>query len=796
MFFKTYWVLGQNARNLKYIKQYNNSFAKYIADSKLRTKEFLWNKWIWVPETFFVIKNHKELEWIDLWILNPPFVVKPNNWFWWKGILIFDKIDSVWNYITNTWEVFSKVRLIKHFSEILDWFYSLSWTRDRVLVEQKLEIDTSVELLWKYWLPDIRLVVFNMTPIMAMIRIPTKESWGKANLHSWACWAWIDIWTWKVTYITQHDKIIKSVPWIWDIRWMTIPHWEEVLTMWVALQKHTSIWYLACDIVLDSVRWPLLLEVNIRPWLNLQIANRAPLHDRLKKVEWISVSSVEKWVRLWKDLFGWDLEEKVKNITWKKILWAREFVSFLHNEKEYSYISTIQISQTSSFIDREFLVEIFKIPENQIWTSIIFQTRILWEDREIKFSVKSLDWVNIILWKNALKWFYIDPFKYKKWDLPENDSVKMVESKNILIRQNYETQLNKIDKALIAIDKKLTILNKITPNNLFEEKIKFTTSRGQYIPQLKYDPINIDFEKLKEDLNKVDIWEIPMSPIFKRKKDEIYNKIMFFEAFSEWDCNAMQDYSTRLFWNITQENLDYSFNILESSDKIDDEKEFLDFSEIHSMVKKFNHIYWINLKLVEENIASRFAISWDKIKIRPMAEVWKRELRSIIAHEIEGHYLKKVNWKMQDYKILRYWTAWYISDEEWVAIYNQNRFLTNKDRKFYNIFDWYIRLNVALSSNYGEFLEFLKNRYNEDYSKIFNYILRLKRWMPSFDSNWVFMKDVVYVNGYINVKNFLDNWWNLKDLYLWKIWIIDLKDLYNDDFPIVPKEWMVYPLFM
>lgn len=796
MFFKTYWILGQNARNLNYIKPFNNSFAKYIADSKLRTKEFLSSKWIGVPETFFIIKSHKELDNIDLGILNPPFVVKPNAWFWGKGILIFDKVDSVWNFITNDSRVFSKKDLVKHFSEILDWFYSLSWTRDKVIVEQKIELETSIDLLWKYWLPDIRLIVFNMTPVMAMLRIPTKESGWKANLHSWACWAWIDIGSGKITYLTQHDKIIKSVPWLWDIRWMTLPYWEDILTMWVALQKHTSIWYLACDIVLDKERWPLLLEVNIRPWLNLQIANKAPLLTRLKKLEWITVTSVEKWVRLWKDLFGGDLEEKVKNITWKKILGPKEFLSFVYNEKKFQYISSIQLTKAGSIIDRSFLRDVIKMPEDEIVKSVTFDCELLGEKKEIKFAVKDLDGVNIILWKNSLKWFYIDPFKYKKWDMPESQEVVRYDSRNILIRQNYESQIQKIDKALVSIDKKLVILKRITPINLFEEKLKFQSSKWEYVPTFKYNPIDLNIDDLRSDLKKIDIWDIPYASIYKRKKDEINNKLDFFSAFISWDDKGVLNYSRKIFWDVSSENLDRVRWKLMNLSKVEREKEFVSFQEIRSMINKFNHIYWINLKLSEENITSRFLISGDVVKIRPMAEVGKRELRSIIAHEIEWHYLKRVNGKKFPYKILSSWTAWYIADEEGVAIYNQNRFLSKNDKKYYSIYRGYVTLNNSLNMPYDKFLESILERYWEDYWRVFNVISRLKRWTSWFDSEGVFMKDVVYVNWYFNVLDFLEGWGNLKELYIWKVWIIDLKDFNNEDFPLRKPSDLSYPLFL
>lgn len=353
-FFKKYGLLWQNARNLQYIKWSDFAISKKLADSKLKTKEFLKSKWVSVPETLVIVKKHEEINNEMIEKLEIPFVVKPNNWYWWKWILIFEKKDALWNFITKDWDVYSKNKLFSHLAYILDGFFSLSWLRDRVLIEKKISLDPQIELLGKYGLPDIRVIVYNMVPVMAMLRVPTKESWWKGNLHAWACWVWIDIWTGKLTFISKKWKIVKSIPWIWDIRWIKLPFWDDVLRIAVSVQKHTKIKFLWCDIVLDKEFWPLLLEMNVRPWLEIQVVNRTPLKTRLEKVYWISVNSVSKWVRLWRDIFSWDIEEKIKSITWKQILWTKEYINIFNENKDYKYLANIRVSQNSSYINKTF----------------------------------------------------------------------------------------------------------------------------------------------------------------------------------------------------------------------------------------------------------------------------------------------------------------------------------------------------------------------------------------------------------------------------------------------------------
>ncbi len=776
MFLKNYGLLWQNARNLNYIKGSNFAVARKMADSKLKTKEFLKSKWVSVPETLYIIKKYKDINSEILEKLEPPFVVKPNNWYGWKWILIFDSKDSLWNFVSNTWEIYDKDRMLNHFSYILDWFFSLSGTRDKVLIERKIILSNEIDLLWKYWLPDIRVIVYNMVPVIAMLRVPTKESDWKANLHGGACWVGIDIWTWKLTFITRKSKIIKSIPWIWDVRWIKIPSWEKMLKLAVKVQQITKIKYLWCDIVLDEKLWPLLLEMNIRAGLEVQISNLAPLKSRLDRVEWIRVNSVEKWVRLWRDLFSWDVEERIKSITWKKVLWVKEYININLNNRQYKYLVNIRVSQNTSFINKSFLEDILKINTKNI-AKIKLDCKILWKQKTIKFLIKEMDGINMILGLSALKWFLIDPYKYKKWEIPISNDLNLWAWKNYAITKNYEKQLLNIDKQIMDIDKKLLLLKFITPNNLEKEKQEFINSWWKYIPHFKYNELKLDLDKLEDNLKNIEIPDIPLKNIYKEKKQEVLNKLSFLKAFKKQDTEWMYLFSEQLFWKIDSYNLEYSNDVLKNKQDIKTETEYLVYEEIKEEIKKFNHIYWIKIKLQKGQTTARFSMKWNNMIFREKSKVWKKEIRSIIAHEIEWHYLRKFNWKKIKFSIFSKGTAGYLQTEEWIAIYNQNRFLNKSSSKYYNIFERYYFINFTQKHSYRRLMEKLTEYYNNNLEKVFLYMLRLKRGYEDVTKSWCFMKDVVYVNWFLEIKDYIDSWEDLKELYLWKIWIKDLKEI-------------------
>lgn len=796
-FFKNYWILGQNARNLNYIGEYNDDLAKKLADSKLKTKEFLSNKWVKVSENIAVLKSHKELNDFDLHSLALPFVVKPNAWYGWKWIIIFDTTDSEGNFISNDHQIFSLPQLKAHIGDILDWFYSLSGSRDSVIFENKIVLDHSIELLWKYGLPDIRVIVFNSIPVIAMLRIPTVNSKWKANLHMWACWLWIDIGSGKITYITQFKKMIKSIPWIWDVRWIEVPQWVEILKLAVKVQQITNIWYVWCDIVLDDNFWPILLEVNVRPWLEVQVANKVPLLERLKKVQNIKVTSIEKWVRLARDLFGWDIEQKIKNISGKKVLWLKEYIEIFITEKPMKCIWEVRIIKIQSYIKKDFLIHSLKYDADKIkWDTIKLKCNILWEIRTIKFNLSDIeDGPNLVLWRDVLYWFLIDPFKYKEGDLPI-DSNPFIKEKNTVILKGYSEQLLKLDKEIMEIDKKLSILKNIYPKNISSERLKFINSQWKYIPQLEYNEIPFDIQETFKEISKIEIPDMPLWNIYNRKKEEIINKLHFFNALQTQNVKDLNKYSKILYGDILEKNLEYSKELIFNKPDMYKEKEFLTLEEIKDYINKFNNIYGINISLIEKEILSRFFIKWEKLFIKSGSLVWKKEIRSIIAHEIETHYLRRFNWQKSKYSIFSSWTANYSVIEEWLAVYNQNKFLTKNDLKYYFTAERYYFMNICLKQSYSELIWEMEKYYNYDYYTIFKYLLRFKRWIKNVWENYCFSKDLVYINWYIEVKNFIKNGWDIKELYFWKVNLVDLEEIKKSNFIHIKTDDLKIPLFI
>ncbi|MCV6604657.1 MAG: alpha-L-glutamate ligase-like protein, partial [Porticoccaceae bacterium] len=123
-------------------------------------------------------------------------------------------------------------------------------------------------------------------PVMAMLRCSTRESDGKANLHQGAVGVGVDIVSGTSICAVQHNCNVERHPDTGhSFDGLSIPQWSKILKLAAGCFEMTGLGYLGADVVLDSKRGPLILEINARPGLAIQIANRAGLRKRLQEID-------------------------------------------------------------------------------------------------------------------------------------------------------------------------------------------------------------------------------------------------------------------------------------------------------------------------------------------------------------------------------------------------------------------------------------------------------------------------------------------------------------------------------
>jgi len=304
MFFskKSSGILGMNARNLLYISKYNSLASKKFADDKIFTKHFLESRGIGVAKLYHVIKSHQQLTSDFFDILPNQFVVKPNRGFAGGGIIVIkERKKNYW--ITASGKRIDDEQLFRNCIDILEGKYSISGVHDQIIFEEKLDPHPDFRSLTEVGLPDVRVIAFNMVPTIAMLRVPTNESDGKANMELGAIAMGIDIGSGKTTGAAYYSNYIKRMPNGQSAVGFQIPYWNDILHAVAKIQSVTKIGFLGVDLVITKTGLKVL-EINARAGLKVQIANRVPLRARLEKISDIKVVTPEDGVEVAKTLFS------------------------------------------------------------------------------------------------------------------------------------------------------------------------------------------------------------------------------------------------------------------------------------------------------------------------------------------------------------------------------------------------------------------------------------------------------------------------------------------------------------
>jgi alpha-L-glutamate ligase-like protein len=279
-------VLGINRRNADYVRLWNPRSLYPLVDDKLRTKELAIAAGMPVPELYAVVTTQHDIrELPEVLRDRDQFVVKPAHGSGGNGILVITgrRMDL---YRKSSGAMMEWGELDHHISNALSGLYSLSGQRDRVLVEYFVQIEPELEKISYRGVPDIRLIVYRGYPVMAMIRLPTHSSDGKANLHLGAVGVGIDLAHGVTLRGVQGAEIVDTHPDTGNpLPGLLIPHWDRILQMGSECYELTQLGYLGVDIVIDQHQGPLILELNARPGLAIQIANGSGLHERLRSID-------------------------------------------------------------------------------------------------------------------------------------------------------------------------------------------------------------------------------------------------------------------------------------------------------------------------------------------------------------------------------------------------------------------------------------------------------------------------------------------------------------------------------
>ncbi len=282
-------VLGLNERNADYIARLNPRRLYPLVDDKVLTKELALKAGMAVPDLYGVIAHQGEVrKFADIVRDRESFVIKPARGSGGDGIFVVigrgkRKRD---NYRLSSGLFVSEGEILHHISNTVSGQYSLAGQRDHALIEYCVHFEATFAEVSYQGVPDIRVIVYRGYPVMAMVRLPTRASDGKANLHQGAVGAGVDMSTGEtLTGVLGNDVVDEHPDTGALIAGLQIPMWDFILESSARGYDVTGLGYLGVDMVIDADRGPLILEMNARPGLNIQIANNTGLRERIERIE-------------------------------------------------------------------------------------------------------------------------------------------------------------------------------------------------------------------------------------------------------------------------------------------------------------------------------------------------------------------------------------------------------------------------------------------------------------------------------------------------------------------------------
>jgi alpha-L-glutamate ligase-like protein len=279
-------VIGMNDRNINLIAGHNPRHLYPLVDNKLRTKMIAAEKGLETPGLISALRTQHDVRELGRFLAgHDGFAIKPAKGSGGKGILVITaRRDDL--FLKGNGIELSGDDVRRHTSNILSGLFSLGGAPDIAIIEELIRPDAVYRDLSVEGVPDIRVIVYRGFPVMAMMRLSTRASDGKANLHQGAVGLGLALSDGKPVNAIQFDRTITEHPDSGaDLMAIRIPKWQGLLELAARAADATGLGYIGADLVIDRDRGPLLLELNARPGLAIQIANRQGLAPRIDAVD-------------------------------------------------------------------------------------------------------------------------------------------------------------------------------------------------------------------------------------------------------------------------------------------------------------------------------------------------------------------------------------------------------------------------------------------------------------------------------------------------------------------------------
>lgn len=801
-------ILWINARNLHYIKRFNPAKAIRLADNKSKTKRFLAGRWIPVPETYDIIKDRKQLYDYDFSKLPiDDFIVKPVRWSRGRGIYrvklsdnsSHEGVSSGVSYRNQflspkglnaqeqkyqiLWEFVDDATFRRYLVDILDGKHSLTNKKDTIMIEELLLPGSWFEQYCRRGLADIRIIVFNLIPVACMLRIPTKESDGKANLDRGAVAMGVEIWSWRIYSMYHKWKIYtKHFPEEYaTFAYQYLAYRDDILSYSSKIQYFANLGYLALDRVITE-DGPKLLEINARAWLKFQNVSVLPLKRRLRRIKDIHITSPDKGVEIAQTLFT---KNKWQIVTGSKILYLRQdgILIIKNTDNKYHHELTVEVdpSKKRSYLSSSLYQKIAS--EGTIEHSLKLGTEGIKFDQVKWKELETWEKNKAILWKDVITDYFIKPIEKATFALDFIHPSHLVKSE--------VDSLYLLDTKIAKLWRILNISRMLKPTNILEQLDNFITWWGNYNPLFQYRrPADKKLIEVQDEINQLmesafgsNGLKSDFAHLFKGKLHELQHKLDLIRAYKIQDLDAVLQANQQLFGDFDTELVQQSKERI-FDDEVSNEVlwPILSGRELRKRIIEYlksQGLEQVSVQFDQDSIA-RMTVSkaWRNmtLKISPKAYFREHELRASLAHEIDVHIKRYINGMETGRQIMKSGTAGYVMDEEGLAVHASQQYLPNGYERKWRWYRYFF-LHQGQEKDFASLASLVRGLKWVSLDQAFNDAVRMKKWLTHTSVQHpgaLYTKDKIYLDGYTRVGKWIEEWWDPAQLMIGKIKIDDL----------------------
>jgi len=489
-------------------------------------------------------------------------------------------------------------------------------------------------------------------------------------------------------------------------------------------------------------------------------------------------------------MFGNVTEREIKHMTGKEVVGVIETVKLLVGAEPYRVLARINVDIEKSQVDMSFARKIGFLKDKQAKGEQ--RAKFILAGKRVQTVVSMADLSSkeyqMVIGRRDLVGFLLDPSRRVVGAAIGVEALpkEVVKSESTLESMAHFKHYKEVDAVIAEVDEQLKLLYHLKPLNLDSKRVSFLEGKIKN-PQFVYPELRFDPYKLREKLDGVSLDDSLLGRLFQRKRHEVLEKLDLLEH------RGAPHFSTKsaiLFGEATALLTEAALaRLSEKPAYFTEEKEIFSAEQAEKEFTRFfkeSGLSEWRVKIKKEMVADCVAGKQNTFFVHEGASFTEMRLKMVIAHEIQTHIFTAENGKSQPYQLFHRGTGGYLTTQEGLAIYNQERAVDCLTEKHF----WNAALVVAIQqAQMGSFRDVYDamRAMGYDEGKAFQFALKSKRGLEDSSLPGAFTKDLIYFRGKQMIEEFVANGGDLKRLYVGKIDLPSLEEIGSLPFLVAPK---------